>query len=398
MTIEPSLRLVAYLDWTFVSLPGDSPMRLSSIDWRWALPRIAAVFLVTRLLVLVVAFAVEVSQPAPASLVRVEERPVLSSLTLWDGEYYLGIAEDGYHTDPSYGPDYAFYPGYPATIRAASALTLGDIGMASVVASNAAFCLALLVLYVLSVRHLSRERAILSLWYLALAPGAIAFALSYSDSLFLLLAVSAFLAAETRHPWLAGVGLALATLTRAPGILLALPLLVLLAQEDGWRPTRTWLPLLVAPIALACWFTWLWWLTGDPMAAVSAQSYWDHPAAASGTVLGHAGLPRDHVAGLAPGLVIVLWLGSLLFHCFLFVFFRPDKVRPAYWLAAFLAVASVFMAGRLQSAPRYLAVAWPFDWVLAGRASRVGRGIVLAAFAGLQVVTLWLAFTWQVPP
>jgi hypothetical protein len=375
----------------------DSPSRLPGIDWRWALPRIAAVFLATRLLVLVVALAVEVSQPAPASLVRVEERPVLSSLTLWDGEYYLGIAADGYHADPSYGPDYAFYPGYPVTIRAAAALTLGDIGAASVAASNGAFFLALLMLYALSVRYLPRDRAILSLWFLALAPGAIAFALSYSDSLFLLLAVSAFLAAETRHPWLAGVGLALATLTRAPGILLALPLLLLFVQRDGWRPTRAWLPLLVAPIALAGWFVWLWWLTGDPMAAVSAQSYWDPPAA-SGTVIEGAGVPREHVAGLAPGLVTALWLGSVMFHCFLFVFFRPDGVRPAYWLVAILAVGSVFMAGRLQSAPRYLAIAWPFDWVLAGRASRVGRGIVLASFAGLQVVTLWLAFTWQVPP
>ena len=78
----------------------------------------------------------------------------------------------------------------------------------------------------------------LSLSFLALAPGAAAFSLSYSDALFLLLAVGAFLAAETRHPWVAGIPLALTTLTRAPGLLLALPFLVLCIQRDGLRPTK----------------------------------------------------------------------------------------------------------------------------------------------------------------
>ena len=80
------------------------------------------------------------------------------------------------------------------------------------------------------------------------------------------------------------------------------------------------------------------------------------------------------------------------------MFFRHDRIRPAYWLVALLALGSIFLAGRLQSAPRYLAVAWPYDWVLAGRASSIGRGVVLAVFAALQVACLWLAFTWQAPP
>ena len=311
MTIGHSRPGVRCLDSTAVSLPAaghrsspvPAPARIEAstrIDWRWALPRLAAVFVVTRLLVMLVALGAEASQPVPADIVRVEDRPILASLTLWDGEYYLGIAADGYHADPAYGPDYAFYPGYPATIRALSLVTLGDLGVASVLASNLAFFLALAVLYALSVRYLSRERAILALWFLALAPGAAAFGLSYSDSLFLLLVASAFLAMETRHPWLAGMALALATLTRAPGILLGLPLLALLIARDGWRPTRAWVPLLLAPLALAGWFAWLGWLTGDPLAAISAQAYWE-PVASGGQVV--AAGPRSHVAGPAPELI-----------------------------------------------------------------------------------------------
>ena len=43
---------------------GPRPQR-TGIDWRWALPRIALVFLVSRLLVLSVAVAVESTQAPP---------------------------------------------------------------------------------------------------------------------------------------------------------------------------------------------------------------------------------------------------------------------------------------------------------------------------------------------
>lgn len=388
-----------------MSLPHVAVPRVSDIDWRWALPRVVAVFMVTRLLVLVVAIAVEATQPGPPVDVLADERPLLRSLTVWDGTYYLGIAEEGYHADPSYGPDYAFYPGYPLLVRAASVLTLGDGSVAAVLVGNLAYLLALVVLYALSVRHLRPERAILSLWFLSLAPGAIAFALSYSDSLFLLLAVSAFLATETRHAWLAGIALALATLTRAPGILLGLPLLMLIVERDGLRPSRAWLPLLLAPLVLLGFVAYLWWLTGDPAAPLSAQAYWSPPQVPGAeTVIDGAVDPtyrlgnEDFVMRQAPAWASALWIGSLAFTTFLFVFFRHDRIRPAYWVVAILAVATVFLSGRLQSSTRYTAVAWPFDWVLASRESRVGRAVVLGAFAVLHTILLWMAFSWRLAP
>jgi hypothetical protein len=385
-----------------VSLPAAVPPRLRDLDWRWALPRIVAVFLVTRLLVLAVAVAVEVTQPAPPEGARVDDRPVIGSLTAYDGVYYVGIAQDGYHAEVEGFPDYAFYPGYPIAVRATMLLTFGDAAVASVLAANVAFFLALVALYALSVRHLPPSVAMLSLWFLSLAPGAIAYALSYSDSLLLLFAAGAFLAMELRRGWIAGVALALATLTRAPGILLALPLLLLIVERDGWRPSRAWLPLLLAPLVLLGFYAYLWWLTGDPLAPLSAQSYWREPDPADASI--PSTVPPDAADGpvvgmaLAPSWAIALWVGSIAFYAFLFVFFRPDRIRPAYWLVAIISLATVFLSGRLQSAPRYLAVAWPFDWVLASRKSLLGRSAILLAFASLQVVLLWLAFTWRMPP
>ena len=399
MTFGPSPSVERALHSGDVSLPATMTPRLSDIDWRWALPRIILVFLVTRLLVLAVAVAVETSQPAPPDGIRVDERPVIGSLTAWDGTYYLGLAKDGYHADVDDFPDYAFYPGYPLAVRATMLLTGGDAGLAAIVVANLAFLLALVALYALSVRHLEPARAVLSLWFLSLAPGAVAFTLSYSDSLLLLLAACAFLAMETRHGWLAGIALALATLTRVPGILLGLPLLMLIIERDGWRPTRAWLPLFLAPAVLLGFYGYLWWLTGDPMAAVSAQSYWNEPAPDEAMATDTAGADGAALGmSVAPSWIIALWVGALAFYSFLFVFFRHDRIRPAYWVVAVIGVVTVFLSGRLQSAPRYLVVAWPFDWVLAGRKSRVGRGAVLVAFAVLQVLTLWLVFTWQMPP
>ena len=401
MTFGPSPRATAALDSGDVSLPATAPPRLSDIDWRWALPRILLVFIVTRLLVLAVAVAVETTQPMPPEGVRADDRPIIGSLTAWDGTYYLGIAEDGYHAEFEDFPDYAFYPGYPIVVRAAMWLTGGDAGLAAVVAGNLAFFLALVALYALSVRHLEPVKAVLSLWFLSLAPGAIAYALSYSDSLLLLFAACAFLAMETRHGWLAGIALALATLTRVPGILLGLPLLMLIIERDGPRPTRAWLPLLLAPLVLLGFYGYLWWLTGDPMAPLSAQSYWQAPDPAEAAVLVPAAAGADEVSlgmGQAPSWILAIWVGALSFYAFLFVFFRHDRMRPAYWVVAIISLGTVFLSGRLQSAPRYLAVAWPFDWVLASRRSRLGRGAVLVVFVVLQVVLLWLAFTWQAPP
>ena len=93
-----------------------------------------------------------------------------------------------------------------------------------------------------------------------------------------------------------------------------------------------------------------------------------------------------------------LWLGVLGFYTFLLVYFRPDRIPLPYATVAVLAIATVFISTSWMSSPRFLAVAWPFAWVLANRRSRWGRGAVLAAFALVQVVLLWLAFSWQLAP
>jgi hypothetical protein len=383
-----------------VSLPATAPPRLSDIDWRWALPRILLVFLVTRLLVLAVVVAVETSQPAPPDGVRVDDRPIIGSLTAWDGTYYLDIVGNGYEADADPFPNYAFFPAYPVLVRATS-LLIPDDSLAAIVVSNVALFAAVIVLYALSVRHLQPDRAIWSLWFLLLAPGAVGFSMSYTEGLFLLFAAGAFLAAETRHPWTAGVLLALAALTRVPGILLLLPMVVMYIGRDGIRPTRDWIPLLLAPLAVGAFLVYLWSVTGDLLAPLHAQDYWRASGANAEALvvesLNSAG-DTTMAIGTASTFIVALWIATIAFYAFLFVFFRHDRISPAYWTMAVLAIFGVFASGKLLSAPRYIVMAWPFYWVLANRASLVGRAAVLGVFAVIHVLLLWFAFTWQVPP
>jgi len=401
MTFGGSPSSVAALDSVDVSLPATTPTRFSDIDWRWALPRIMLAFLVTRLLVLAVAVAVETTQPPPPDEVLGDDRALLSSLTSWDGVYYLDIIENGYQADADPFPNFAFFPAYPWLVKATTVLTGGDAGIAAILVSNVALFAALVVMYALTLRHLRPERAIWSLWFLLLAPGAIGFSMSYTEGLFLLFAAGAFFAAETRHPWWTGILLSLAALTRVPGILLLLPIVVMYVGRDGLRPTRDWVPLLLPVLSVGLFLVYLWTVTGDLLAPLHAQDYWRLSGPNAVSAVAETGATTDEatmVIGTAPSYIIGLWIATIVFYVFLFVFFRHDRIAPAYWVMAALAIIGVFASGKLLSAPRYIVVAWPFDWVLANRESKAGRLAVLGVFGAVHVLLLWLAFTWSVPP
>lgn len=372
-------------------------------EWRWALPRIGALFVATRLFVIAIAILAEATQAAPPATLRWTDAPILASLTSWDSRYYLGIAGSGYHAAPVFGPyvDYAFFPLYAILVRIGSLLTLGNIDLAGVLVANAAFGGALVALYALSIRHLSRDQAIWSLIFLSLAPGAVAFAMAYTEGLFLLVAVGAFLAAERHRPAAMGVLFALAALTRPPGILLGLPLLVLVLRDPGMRARRAWAWLILGPVALLLFSAWLGGVTGDPLAWLHGQALWSTSVRIVPGPSGVTGVPAalPQVASPEAYFAFTLWLGSLLFHMFLFVYFRPDRMPAAYWLVALLPYAGVVGVGRLlTSSPRYLAIAWPFDWTLARRRARWVRVVVPTVFLVLQGCCAWLTFTWTIHP
>ena len=122
-------------------------------------------------------------------------------------------------------------------------------GLVAFVVSNVAFLAALGLLVGSGTPYLGRRAAALAAGLLAIYPFASAFGMAYTESLFLLCMVAAFLAAERRHRAWAGVFLALTVLTRLQGVGLILPLWVLMLRQDGWRPRPSQAWLLLGPLA-----------------------------------------------------------------------------------------------------------------------------------------------------
>jgi hypothetical protein len=366
--------------------------------WREAGVAIAAIFLLSRTALVAVAAFLENNVPLAYHGNTYSTAPILRSLTGTDSIYYLGIAAEGYHSQPVYQAfrDWAFFPLYPIVTKVVSFLTLGDVALAGVLVANLAFVAALTVLYRLSLSYLDHERSVRTLAFVAFAPGAVAFAMAYSDSLYLLLAAGAFLAVVQGRWWLMGLLYGLATLTRLPGLLLGIPLAVAIAEQSGgWRAAAGWwnrrqLWLLAGPAAFALFMAYLGATFGDPLGMFTAQQAWSN-------------IGRPETGNTTPVVdrfdpLVLLLLGTLVLYLFLFVFRRSDKLPASATALALVTVATALASGRLQSIGRYLAVAWPFDWVLANRRAAWFQLTGLAFFGALFVVHAMLHFTQALAP
>ena len=139
----------------------------------------------------------------------------------WDASLYVEIARHGYDTLAMS----AFSPLLPMLEHAGLVLGI-DPMWAGILISNVAFFAALGCLRVLVEREWGLAVAQRTTLYLALFPTAFFFDLGYTESLFLLCSVAAFLALRQQRWVLAGVFAALATLARNQGILLVLPIVV----------------------------------------------------------------------------------------------------------------------------------------------------------------------------
>lgn len=371
---------------------------MQAMRWREAAAAIAALFAVSRGALVLVATFLERNIPLGTHGDTYSQAPLLTSLTGSDSVYYLGIAAGGYHAEPNVRGllDWAFFPLYPIVTRVFSELTFGDIAVAGVIVANLAFVAALVVLYRLSVPLLGHDVSVRSLGFVALAPGAVAFAMAYSDSLFLLLAAGAFLAAEQRRWWLMALLYGLASLTRVQGILLGLPLLVLIVQASGgwlaggWRtPRLAWLA--AGPIALGAFAAYLGARFGDPLGMFHAQGGWD-------------ALGRPGTAGASVGVMdrfepLALFIVAVLFAYVLIAIFLPrDRVPLAYTVLAVVSAVAPLATLRFASSARFMAVTWPFAWILARREAAWFRLAALPASAALFVVFAVLNFTQTVSP
>ena len=182
--------------------------------------------------------------------------PFMNDQVAWDSEFYLSIATVGYddpavraippdftwlhprfcvagRDTPCYSLNYAFMPGYPSLTRWAALplkiLPLTPIAvstLAGVIVSLLGTLGALLALYDLTKDELGQVGGLRTAFYLIIFPSGFFLAQVYTEGLFVGAAFGC-LALLRRKQWFAAGALAvLATLTRAVGIALFIPLAV----------------------------------------------------------------------------------------------------------------------------------------------------------------------------
>ncbi len=323
----------------------------------------------------------------------------------WDGAIYGTIARSGY-TLPQQA---AFFPLYPLLERALAFLAGGDTTLVGPIISNAAALAAFGLLRVLAEREWGRAVARRTLVLLAIFPVSLYFAAAYTESLFLLLSVAAFLALR-RGRWVtAGLFAALATLTRPVGILLLVPLAVECwrwLRAAGSMPDRRTLARMAAgfalpPLALLSFFAYLSWRFGSLAASLGAQaSGWGRHLAWPWAGFARAGSAVLHEGNYALRIHAALDIGFTL----LFIALALATVRRlplAYVLYACATLALVVLTpmqragwdwAALSSNARFMLVVFPLFALLAQWAERRRLQAVIVALS--LALLILLTFEW----
>jgi hypothetical protein len=195
------------------------------------------------------------------------------ALCHWDCWWYANIVAQGYWYHPGAQSPVAFFPLYPLVVRAVT--LLGVDRFTGAVAVSLASGLGALALYSRWSKALVPASSGTATWLLALYPyAAYLYGIVYSDALFLLLVIGAFLALERQRPLVAMLLGMAATAGRPVAPALVLGLVVRSVErrlEAGQRVRFVDVAPALAGLGLVGWMTYLWVSFGDPLAFVHVQ-------------------------------------------------------------------------------------------------------------------------------
>jgi Gpi18-like mannosyltransferase len=249
------------------------------------LKKIVFAFLTWRLTLFVIAFLSMYLLPVFGARFPYYDRVLeITRLPNWiwgfgnfDGVHYLRIAQDGYLAQYSQ----AFFPVFPLLIRFFSFIFPRIPGLdtniftdpayfySGMILSNLFFLGALFVLYKLINIDFKKDIAFLSVILLLVYPTSFFFGAIYTESLFLLLVVSAiYLIRKGKFFW-AAVLIAISTATRITGVLL-IPLYLIEVFQSKKNINYIWT--LITPLGLLIYMYYLKTTFGDPLYFLTSQS------------------------------------------------------------------------------------------------------------------------------
>ncbi|MDH5373285.1 MAG: mannosyltransferase family protein, partial [Acidimicrobiia bacterium] len=150
----------------------------------------------------------------------------LDGFSRWDSFWYRSIADGGYGFTLGDQSNYAFFPGYPIAMWALGTI-VRDFDLGGILSSSA-FAIGSLYLFRAWIEEIAPDSASIGgVVALALGPSAFYLAgVAYSESLFLISALAAFLLLERGRPLAASLVAIPALVTRPVGIALVVALLL----------------------------------------------------------------------------------------------------------------------------------------------------------------------------
>jgi hypothetical protein len=300
--------------------------------------------------------------------------------TLW----YLHIATYGYDRPESV----VFFPLYPSLIKMLS-VVMPPIAAALLISTVAAFCFFWGLEKLLSgdyAPNVVDESVLLC----AVWPASFIFFAGYTESLLLALIVwSVCLAREDRWTAAAALGLA-AALTKAIGVVVFVPLLIMAYRS---RRSVAW-PVILVPLGTAAYLGYLRLAGHSALGAAYAQ-YWRTSAAAPWTTL----WPCVSTLAHAPNLILILNLTCLAVVCILTAKSRARVEYLVYAAAAIGLVLCKQTTPPLQSMMRYVLIIFP-AWAGLARLLQTPHWrsrfrLVCACLFLMNLGLLWLFEGWS---
>jgi hypothetical protein len=206
--------------------------------------------------------------------------PLKALTSGWDGYWYTLIAQHGYpHQlfNENHGSRWAFFPAYPAAIRATVATTGLSYAHATLLLSFVLGLTSALAIW-LAVRQIFgpvvADRSVLLYVFF---PASYVLSMAYTEGLFIT-AVGACLYALARRYWItAALFAVLGSLTRSFGVvLIACVIVTAIPAIFRERKLRPLVALVISPLGFLAWLAYSWAAVGNPLAFLSAEKLWGH--------------------------------------------------------------------------------------------------------------------------
>jgi len=323
----------------------------------------------------------------------------------WDAGNYLSITKVGY-TEQTY----AFFPLLPLLTRLVTEVTRLDTAVIGVVIVNLAIFFALFVFYRLLKLDFDELTSRRALFFFLLFPTAFFLQAFYSESLFLLLTLSAFYLTRKGQWFIAVICAGLASLSRFLGVFLLFPLLAELISQNGLLITlrekkRELGSLFLIPLLFSTYLVFLLATTSNPYKFIQVQKDWDR-IGSPGQALSPIIVIQQNWATLLSqnnfsggSIINFLDLIFLISALILLILAIKQGVRLSYLIYAGLCLFLPLVSGSLVSMMRFLLIIFPLFIVLANLAQRsFWNYLIMLVFAFLQaqlvisfIFGLWVA-------